>query len=134
MMSLLPKIREITEKLNEIESKEVYSIFKYFIDTVIVTNSKGEIEFVNDSVESLFGYKANDLKNKNVSMLIYGEKSIEKHSDYISKLLFTSEKLPVCFGRFVDGKDVNGKLVRLYLYVTEFRAPEKHYIAILHKV
>lgn len=134
MTSLLPQIKKISESLTIDDVQNRYSLLELFLDTVIVTDKLGKIVYINESVFNLLGYKRQELIDKNISTIIYDKIHSEGHDEYLSKLLFSTDKIPVCFGRFVDAKTKNGNKVRIYLYVGEFKDKEKYYIAILHRI
>lgn len=63
-----------------------YSIVNTAVDAIITIDSMGKIYSVNPSAERLFGYRANELYNENISKL-FTENNIEAYEIFSQELL-----------------------------------------------
>jgi PAS domain S-box-containing protein len=79
------------------------SVFETAIDGIILINTKGEIEEVNDSALGLFGYERADIVGKKVNILM-PEHHSKKHDAYVSDYLKTRTPKIIGIGREVEGK------------------------------
>ncbi|MDH5516817.1 MAG: EAL domain-containing protein [Gammaproteobacteria bacterium] len=98
------KIRAITENLSDI---------------IITINSRGIIEFANAAVTKCFGYRADEIIGKNVSMLM-PESYAKKHNSYIQHYIKTnSSGIIGTSGRELLGLHKDGNTFPIDLSVTE---------------
>jgi two-component system sensor kinase FixL len=94
------------------------SILASVPDAMIVINDTGQILAFSAEAERLFGYTAEDVAGKNVSVLMAG--ADEKHHDqYISNYLATGEKQIIGIGRIVRAKLANGDSIPVELKIGE---------------
>lgn len=94
------------------------SILASVPDAMIVINDTGQILAFSAEAERLFGYAAEDVAGKNVSVLMAG--ADEKHHDqYISNYLATGEKQIIGIGRIVRAKLANGDSIPVELKIGE---------------
>ena len=94
------------------------SILASVPDAMIVINDTGQVLAFSAEAERLFGYAAEDVAGKNVSVLMAG--ADEKHHDqYISNYLATGEKQIIGIGRIVRAKLANGDSIPVELKIGE---------------
>jgi len=72
------------------KEKEQREILNSIVDAVISIDEKGKILTFNNSAELLFGYKADDVKGKNIKILM-PESYAKHHDDYLKRYLKTNE-------------------------------------------
>jgi len=68
--------------------EKINAITANVIDAIITINDKGIIESVNKSVESIFGYKPDELIGKNINIIV-PEPHHSSHDQYISRYIET---------------------------------------------
>ncbi|MFC4350346.1 CHASE3 domain-containing protein [Fodinicurvata halophila] len=99
-------------------SQRLGTILDNIMDGIVVIDERGIVESFNASAESIFGYRAEDVVNRNVSLLM-PEPHRSAHDDYLKRYLETGEAHIIGIGREVEGQRRNGDLVPLDLAVTE---------------
>jgi len=99
-------------------SLKFQSVFQTAIDGIILINSRGLIEEVNDSALTLFGYEKEEILGKNVSVLM-PEPDHSRHDTYVSDYLRTRKPKIIGIGREVVGKKKDGSVFPFRLAVSE---------------
>jgi PAS domain S-box-containing protein len=94
------------------------SIVESAIDGIIVIDERGHIQAFNPAAERLFGYKANDVLDRNVSLLMPSPDR-EQHDQYLKKYLTTGQQHIIGVGREVIGLRRDGSTFLLHLSVGE---------------
>lgn len=80
--------KEITKSKQDAESLRKFSnVVKQMGDSVIITNNKGIIEFVNSSFEEMTGYKQKEVTGKNPSILKSGLHDLDFYKQLWAKIL-----------------------------------------------
>jgi PAS domain S-box-containing protein len=74
---------------------------------IVVIDEHGMIESINPAMESMFGYKAEEMINNNVSMLM-PEPNRSRHNEYLRHYLRTGESKIIGIGREVEAKHKSG--------------------------
>jgi two-component system, LuxR family, sensor kinase FixL len=129
--------RDITEKNNRVrqltDSEErLRSIVEAAVDGIIVIDAGGHIESFNPGAERLFGYTANEVAGKNVSMLMPDPYQSE-HDGYISHYLHTGEQRIIGIGREVAAMRKDGSTFPVHLSVGEMNlGGQRKFTGILH--
>jgi PAS domain S-box-containing protein len=97
--------------------------FKAVADTanesIITANSRGEIIYANESVESTFGYPPAELMNKDLSILM-PEKYVSKHTSAFKKRISSGESSLVGKTVELEGKTKNGLVFPIELSLAEW--------------
>ncbi|MBC8182465.1 PAS domain S-box protein [candidate division KSB1 bacterium] len=94
-------IRDITErKLIEEKQKMLSTALEQSAELIIITDSRGNIQFVNPAFEQITGYKNDEVVGKNPSFL----KSGKQENDFYKNLWETISAGNVWKGRFVNKK------------------------------
>lgn len=65
----------------EKEQRQVFALFEYATEGIILTNGKGEIILVNPEAERLFGYEKSELMNRAIELLI-PQRFVGNHTQY----------------------------------------------------
>jgi len=105
-VTLARKEREQSEILNSMD------------DGVITINEKGSVISFNHAAEKLFGYKAEEIKDQNVRILMQKEHA-DYHDSYLADYLKTGKSSIIGVGRELEGLHKNGRLFPMRLQVAE---------------
>jgi two-component system CheB/CheR fusion protein len=87
---------------------------------LVVIDEHGIIRSVNQGMEALFGYKAEELIGHNVSRLMPAPHR-DHHDVYISRYLETGESKVIGIGRQVEVLGKNGELIPAHLSIGEIK-------------
>jgi len=97
--------------------------FKAVADTanesIITANSRGEIIYANESVETTFGYPPAELMNKDLTILM-PEKYVSKHTSAFKKRTSSGESTLVGKTVELEGKTKNGLVFPIELSLAEW--------------
>jgi two-component system sensor kinase FixL len=105
------------EALQEREAR-LRSILETAPDAIIVIDERGIMESYSPAAERLFGYVADDVLGRNVSMLMPSPYR-ERHDSYIGNYLRTGERRIIGIGRVVVGRRKDGSTFPMELAVGE---------------
>ncbi|HTN21891.1 MAG TPA: PAS domain-containing sensor histidine kinase [Pelobium sp.] len=94
------------------------AIIENAIDGILTIDNRGLIESINPSGCRLFGYEADEVKGKNVSMLM-PEPDKSRHDGYLERYQKTREPHIIGIGREVKGLKKNGEIFPFRLAVSE---------------
>lgn len=94
------------------------TILNNIYDGIILINERGVIESFSASAERIFGYGADEVLNRNVSLLM-PEPHKSSHDGYLQRYRETGERHIIDTGREVEGLHKDGSAVPLDLAVTE---------------
>lgn len=96
------------------------SIVDTAVDGIITIQANGVIDTANPAAERIFGYAADELIGRNVSMLM-PEPYRSEHEGYVARFLTTGESRIIGVGREVMGRRKNGSVFPMHLSVGEMR-------------
>jgi two-component system sensor kinase FixL len=102
------------------------SILQTVPDAMIIIDERGRIESLSTTAERLFGYEADEVSGRNVSLLMPSPYR-EQHDAYIERYLSTGERRIIGIGRIVVGQRKDGTTFPMHLTVGELRAGERHH-------
>ena len=88
------------------------------VDGIVVIDERGIIKAFDPSAVQLFGYEAEEVIGRNVSMLVPSPHS-ERHDQYLANFLKSGESNVFGAGREVKGVRKDGNTFALHLAVTE---------------
>ncbi len=102
------------------------------VDGIIVIDSRGIVRIYNESAQKLFGYAAEEVIGRNVSMLMPSPYH-EEHDGYVEHYLGSGEKRIIGIGREVVGRRKDGTTFPMYLSVGEgVLNGERIFVGIVH--
>jgi two-component system sensor kinase FixL len=109
------------------------SVIESAVDSIIVIDARGQVESINPAALRLFGYGAEEVIGRNVSMLMPSPYH-EEHDSYLARYLSTGERKIIGIGREVTGRRKDGGTFPLHLSVGEMltRSGERKFTGILH--
>ncbi len=125
-------VQDITERktaeklLRETNEGRLRAVVDTAVDAIVVIDDRGFIESANPAAEGIFGFKADEMVGRNVSMLMPQLEAVT-HDNCISKFLQTGHAKIIGVGREVMGRRKDGSLFPLELAVAEWRAGDKSY-------
>lgn len=109
---------ETRESELTLSRKRLASIIDNSVDAIINIDTKGIILSVNKAVETILGYRQEELLGRNINILMPEPYRLE-HDDYLKKYLETGQAHIIGIGREVIGVHKNGSRIELYLAVSE---------------
>ena len=110
--------RQLQDSKNTLQA-----VIKTAVDGIIIINSRGIINMVNQAAIKLFGYSEEEMLGQNVSMLMPSPHR-EDHDAYIDNYHQTGKGKIIGIGREVDGKRKDGTLFPLRLAVSKVEADD----------
>jgi PAS domain S-box-containing protein len=117
-------LRRVESEERALRSERVLrSIFDTAAEAIVTIDTRGLIESVNRAAERMFGWTAEELVGRNVSLLMPAPNA-EQHDDYIRRYLGTGQPRVIGIGREVVGLRKDGSTFPLDLSVGEFVADE----------
>ena len=101
-------------------------------DAIIVIDRKATIQSFSAAAERQFGYRADEVIGRNVSMLMPSPYR-EEHDDYVDHYQKTNERRIIGIGREVFGQRKDGSIFPMYLAVGEGKLEGVSlYVGIIH--
>jgi two-component system sensor kinase FixL len=114
------------------QGQTLWSVLDTAIDGIIIINERGIIQIVNQAVEKMFDYHAQEIISKNISMLMPSPDH-ERHDSYLSNHIRTGEAKIIGIGREVTALAKSGKTFPIRLAVSEvFINDNRYFTGILH--
>jgi len=105
------------------------------VNAIIIIDDRGRIEAFNHSAERLFGYRADEVRGSNVSMLMPSPHR-ERHDDYLGAYLTTGEAKIIGVGRETEARRRDGSTFPVDLSVGEIETREegRRFVGILRDI
>ena len=125
-------VQDITERksaenaLRETRDGRLRTIVDTAVDAIVVIDEEGLIQTANPATERIFGFKADEMVGRNVSILM-PRPNATTHDGCISKFLRTGRAKIIGTGREVKGRRKDGSLFPLGLSVAEWRVDGKNF-------
>ena len=98
---------------------QLRAIFDTAVDGIIIIDDRGGIESFNPAAQRLFGYTVEEVRGKNVKVLMPASQR-DQHDGYMSTYLNTGERKIIGIGREVTGLRRDGTTFPANLSVSEF--------------
>src|SRR5574340_917735 len=117
---LIVGMKEEDLRLSE---ERLRAIFDTAVEGIIVIDERGLIDRFNPAAERIFGYMADEVVGRNVSMLMPSPHR-EKHDGYLANYLRTGQKKIIGIGLDVQGQRRDGTTFPMGLSVAEIRLNE----------
>jgi PAS domain S-box-containing protein len=94
------------------------AILEAAVDAIVSIDERGSIQLLNPAAERMFGYTAQELLGRNVSLLMPAPFR-QEHDGYLARYLATGEKRIIGIGREVIGQRKDGSTFPMDLSVAE---------------
>jgi two-component system sensor kinase FixL len=108
------------------------AIINSAVDGIIVIDERGAIETFNPAAERMFGYAEEEVRGRNVSMLM-PEPFRGQHDGFLSRHLATGERRIIGVGREVTGLRRDGTTFPVHISVGALEVDGRpHFTGILH--
>ncbi|CAN5362776.1 PAS domain-containing sensor histidine kinase [soil metagenome] len=127
---LLEQYRRSQQELRE-SAARMTAIVDTAIDGLILIDSQGRILTFNPACERLFGYRADEVINENVKILMPPEYSAH-HDQYLHNFHQTGDRKIIGIGREVSGQRKDGTIFPMDLSVGEARNGTSIFVGIIH--
>ena len=109
--------KQTVQLISEREAR-LQAILNTAVEAIITINDKGICDSLNPAAERMFGYAAEEIIGKNISLLMPAPYR-DEHDTYISNYLRTRTKKIIGIGREVVGKRKDGSEFPIHLSVSE---------------
>ena len=106
------------------QEARLQAILHTAVEAIIVIDQRGACESLNPAAEAMFGYGAEEVIGKNISMLMPSPYR-EEHDGYLENYLQTGQKKIIGIGREVTGLRKSGEEFPIYLAVSEVQLPDR---------
>src|SRR5271157_1489072 len=122
---ILASLRDITsrkqaeEALRDSEAK-LQAIVNTAVDAIITIDVQGTVLSFNPSAERVFGFAADEVLGRNVSMLMPLPQS-QEHSGHVARYIQTGERRIIGFGREIPAQRKDGTVFPMEIGVSEIR-------------
>jgi PAS domain S-box-containing protein len=110
---------------NEVQLR---AILQTCVEGIITIDQRGVVESFNASAERIFGYGAQEVIGKNVSILM-PTPDRDRHDEYLAHYLATGEQRIIGIGRDVMGRRKDGSQFPMHLAVSEVRYGDRRIFA-----
>ncbi len=106
--------------IRDTRQREYAALFETTVDGIIIIDSRGIIQSYNRAAASIFGYEADEVIGRNVSMLMPNPHR-DQHDEYLNNYLRTGHARIIGIGREVNGLRKDGSTFPMDLAVSEVR-------------
>ncbi len=113
-----------TQKALEKSEKENRSIVSSAVDAIILIDSQGKIQKVNEAFERIFKYKYLEVLNKNINILM-NEPYKSQHDKYLENYLKTGKKKIIGEVRELFARKKDGTIFPVELSINEIKLGDK---------
>ncbi|MBS0525718.1 MAG: PAS domain S-box protein [Proteobacteria bacterium] len=117
--------RRAVEEALQVAEARLRSIMRTVPDAMIIIDERGLIEALSLTAERLFGYTADEVTGKNVSLFMPSPHR-EAHDGYLERYLATGERHIIGIGRIVVGQRKDGTTFPMHLTIGEMRTGDKY--------
>lgn len=109
------KYRDISQRAKDSE-RRISAMMDTAIDGVVTIDHKGIVQSVNQAVEKILGWTAEELVGQNVNRIM-PEPHHSNHDGYLRRYAVTGEASIIGVGREVEARHKNGELIAVRLAI-----------------
>ncbi|MDX1573124.1 MAG: EAL domain-containing protein [Methylophaga sp.] len=113
-------------EMNLVSKERFTNLINMLSEAVVITNSNGKIELVNQFGLNLFGYDKNELLGQNVKVLT-PDVIAKKHDDYIQSYNQTGQAHLIGNPRELEAKTKSGDIIHIELNLSEYLENDTRY-------
>ena len=108
--------------MSELQQTDAWlrGVIETAVDGILIIDSEGRIRLFNRAAELLFGYAADEVLGRNVTLLM-PPPFADEHDGYLKRYLSTREPRIIGIGRDVQGRRADGSTFPMHLSVGEIR-------------
>ncbi|MCK9985365.1 MAG: hypothetical protein AzoDbin1_01837 [Azoarcus sp.] len=127
-LELERRVAERTDALEALNAKEeeIRAVVDNLLEGVVRIDTQGMVVGVNPAVETIFGYRAEEIVGRNVACLM-PEPHRSQHDAYLARYLRSGDAHIIGMVREVEGLHKDGRLIPLELSVVEFALRGEHF-------
>lgn len=100
------------------QRSDMFSVFEFILDPVIIISETGIVQYVNKKVENTLGFTQSDLIGRNVNMIMT-EDIKPYHDNFLRNYLKTGVTRIIGKGRDVIAVKKDGSIIPIHLEVSE---------------
>ena len=116
------------------QRRELQALLDATVDAVILIDHHGRIETFNRSGERLFGYRAEEVVGRNVSVLMT-DRDRDSHDAYMNRYMNTGVPHIIGVGREVDARRKDGSVFPVFLSVGRIHESDPpRFVGLLHDI
>jgi PAS domain S-box-containing protein len=108
----------VEKPLTATQRSEMFSMFEFILDPVIIIAENGIVQYVNKKVEATLGYAQSDLIGRNVNTIMT-EDIKPYHDNFLRNYLKTGVTRIIGKGRDVIAVKKDGSIIPIHLEVSE---------------
>jgi len=113
---------------------QLTALLNIAVDAIITIDERGSIETFNRAAERMFGYRAEEVIGRNVSLLM-PQPYQREHDAYLDRYLRTGQKRIIGIGREVVGLKRDGTVFPIELAVGESEGPgPRRFVGFIHDI
>jgi two-component system, LuxR family, sensor kinase FixL len=109
---------KLTEAALRDSAERIRAIVNTAVEGIITIDERGMIQSINPAAEKMFGYSAEEMSGRNISILMPSPYE-EEHDAYLANYLLTGKAKVIGIGREVVGQRKDKTLFPMYLSVGE---------------
>ncbi len=112
---------ELTATLSALHQKEeeIHAVMDNLLECIITIDTRGIVRSTNPALESVLGYRAEEVVGRNVSMLM-PEPHRSRHDGYLARHVRTGEARIVGSRSELEGRHKDGRLIPIELSITKY--------------
>jgi len=114
----------LTQLKLQAKEKEQSDMLNSMVNSVISIDEDGIVLSFNKAAEKLFGYREEEIKGKNIKLLMPDAISI-KHNGYLKRYINSHKTDIIDLSRDVEGKHKNNKIFPMRLSISELPRDQK---------
>jgi len=114
-----------------LELRRFQTLFDNLLEGIVATNDRGAIVSFNHAAERIFGYSADEVMGRNVSVLM-SIPDAHRHDAYMARYRSSGQPTVMGAGRDIFGRRKDGSIVPISVGLTEVEwAGARHFLAVV---